>query len=118
MSDLLVDLSSLSEDIREKLAELDLELSEGKSFFFYFCSNKNKKKHWFILSLSLPVFWGQAKKWIFPFRWKVHFVDRSIFCVSLDRFFFSYSNVDVPDVWLCWQHTFHQNHKTIERYNF
>ncbi|XP_037031686.1 disco-interacting protein 2 isoform X13 [Bradysia coprophila] len=27
--DLLVDLSSLSEDIREKLAELDLELSEG-----------------------------------------------------------------------------------------
>ncbi|KAJ6646007.1 hypothetical protein Bhyg_01216 [Pseudolycoriella hygida] len=26
--DLLVDLSSLSEDIREKLAELDLELSE------------------------------------------------------------------------------------------
>lgn len=30
--DLLVDLSSLSEDIREKLAELDLELSEGKLF--------------------------------------------------------------------------------------
>lgn len=31
MSD-LVDLSSLSEDIREKLAELELELSEGKVF--------------------------------------------------------------------------------------
>lgn len=30
--DLLVDLSSLSEEIREKLAELDLELSEGKVF--------------------------------------------------------------------------------------
>lgn len=30
--DLLVDLSSLSEDIREKLAELELELSEGKVF--------------------------------------------------------------------------------------
>ena len=32
MSDLIVDLSSLSEDIREKLAELDLELSEGKFY--------------------------------------------------------------------------------------
>lgn len=30
--DLLVDLSSLSEDIREKLAELELELSEGNVF--------------------------------------------------------------------------------------
>lgn len=31
MSDLMVDMSSLSEEIREKLAELDLELSEGES---------------------------------------------------------------------------------------
>lgn len=30
MSDLMVDMSSLTEDVREKLAELDLELSEGE----------------------------------------------------------------------------------------
>lgn len=30
MSDIVVDLGTLPEDIREKLAELDLELSEGK----------------------------------------------------------------------------------------
>lgn len=30
MTDLLVDFDTLPEDIREKLAELDLELSEGK----------------------------------------------------------------------------------------
>lgn len=30
MSDLLVDMSSLTEEVREKLAELDLELSEGE----------------------------------------------------------------------------------------
>lgn len=30
MSDLVVDYGSLPEDVREKLAELDLELSEGK----------------------------------------------------------------------------------------
>lgn len=35
MSDLLVDFSHLPEDIREKLAELDLELSEGEFFFSY-----------------------------------------------------------------------------------
>lgn len=44
--DLLVDLSSLSEDVREKLAELDLELSEGKGFssFFWFCVEYNIPK--------------------------------------------------------------------------
>lgn len=36
MSDLLVDFSHLPEDIREKLAELDLELSEGEFFFYEF----------------------------------------------------------------------------------
>lgn len=30
MSDIVVDLASLSEEVREKLAELDLELSEGE----------------------------------------------------------------------------------------
>lgn len=30
MTDLAVDFDTLPEDIREKLAELDLELSEGK----------------------------------------------------------------------------------------
>lgn len=30
MTDLVVDFDTLPEDIREKLAELDLELSEGK----------------------------------------------------------------------------------------
>lgn len=30
MSDLMVDLGTLPEEVREKLAELDLELSEGK----------------------------------------------------------------------------------------
>lgn len=29
MADLSIDLSKLPEDVREKLAELDLELSEG-----------------------------------------------------------------------------------------
>lgn len=33
MSDILVDFASLSEDIREKLAELDLELSEGNIYY-------------------------------------------------------------------------------------
>ena len=32
MADLNVDLSRLPLDIREKLAELDLELSEGEAF--------------------------------------------------------------------------------------
>lgn len=32
MSDLIVDLATLPEEIREKLAELDLELSEGKIY--------------------------------------------------------------------------------------
>jgi hypothetical protein len=32
MGDLNVDVSKLPEDVREKLAELDLELSEGKLF--------------------------------------------------------------------------------------
>lgn len=31
MGDLNIDLSKLPEDVREKLAELELELSEGKS---------------------------------------------------------------------------------------
>lgn len=31
MADINVDISKLPEDIREKLAELDLELSEGES---------------------------------------------------------------------------------------
>lgn len=31
MADLSVDVSKLPDDIRDKLAELDLELSEGKS---------------------------------------------------------------------------------------
>ena len=31
MADITIDVSKLPEDIREKLAELDLELSEGKS---------------------------------------------------------------------------------------
>lgn len=30
MSDIILDLDNLPDDIREKLAELDLELSEGK----------------------------------------------------------------------------------------
>lgn len=30
MSDINIDISQLPEDVREKLAELDLELSEGK----------------------------------------------------------------------------------------
>lgn len=33
MTDLVVDLASLPEDIREKLAELDLELSEGNCHY-------------------------------------------------------------------------------------
>ena len=32
MGDLNIDISKLPEDVREKLAELDLELSEGKPF--------------------------------------------------------------------------------------
>ncbi|RZC40649.1 DMAP binding domain containing protein [Asbolus verrucosus] len=32
MGDLNIDISKLPEDVREKLAELDLELSEGKLF--------------------------------------------------------------------------------------
>lgn len=32
MEDLNLDISKLPEDVREKLAELDLELSEGKLF--------------------------------------------------------------------------------------
>ncbi|RZB40263.1 DMAP binding domain containing protein [Asbolus verrucosus] len=32
MGDLNIDISKLPEDVREKLAELDLELSEGKFF--------------------------------------------------------------------------------------
>lgn len=35
MSDIVVDLATLPEDIREKLAELDLELSEGKRHIIY-----------------------------------------------------------------------------------
>lgn len=31
MSEFNIDISKLPEDVREKLAELDLELSEGKS---------------------------------------------------------------------------------------
>lgn len=33
MSELNIDVAKLPEDVREKLAELDLELSEGGSFF-------------------------------------------------------------------------------------
>lgn len=33
MAEYKVDISKLPEDVREKLAELDLELSEGKHFF-------------------------------------------------------------------------------------
>lgn len=41
MSDLLVDLSNLSEDVRAKLAELDLELSEGEfSILLVLCSGR------------------------------------------------------------------------------
>lgn len=32
MSDLNVDISQLPQDVRDKLAELDLELSEGKQW--------------------------------------------------------------------------------------
>lgn len=60
MTDLVVDLASLPEDIREKLAELDLELSEGNCHYLivkitnkrlaialltkYFC--QLKRTHW------------------------------------------------------------------------
>lgn len=33
MADLGVDVAKLPDEVREKLAELDLELSEGKTFF-------------------------------------------------------------------------------------
>lgn len=39
MADLAIDVDTLPEEIREKLAELDLELSEGE-FFPTFISNK------------------------------------------------------------------------------
>ena len=42
MSDLNVDLSLLPQDIKDKLAELDLELSEGrrsKDYFMHFVYN-------------------------------------------------------------------------------
>lgn len=37
MADIAVDVDTLPEEIREKLAELDLELSEGKCFVFILC---------------------------------------------------------------------------------
>lgn len=36
MAELSVDVTRLPEDVREKLAELELELSEGKYIFFFF----------------------------------------------------------------------------------
>lgn len=41
MGDLNVDISKLPEDVREKLAELDLELSEGESLMHKFPTNKS-----------------------------------------------------------------------------
>lgn len=41
MADYKVDISRLPEDVREKLAELDLELSEGKCYIFLFLSIKS-----------------------------------------------------------------------------
>lgn len=37
MADIAVDVDTLPEEIREKLAELDLELSEGKCIVFISC---------------------------------------------------------------------------------
>lgn len=44
MSDIVVDLASLSEDVREKLAELDLELSEGMYNTWYLGVRSNVSK--------------------------------------------------------------------------
>lgn len=35
MAEFNIDIGKLPEDVREKLAELELELSEGKSSFYY-----------------------------------------------------------------------------------
>lgn len=42
MTDLVVDMGTLPEEVREKLAELDLELSEGK-----YLSKSEKYKFFF-----------------------------------------------------------------------
>lgn len=42
MADIEVDITLLPEDVREKLAELDLELSEGENVEIYF----NVRKPW------------------------------------------------------------------------
>lgn len=81
--DLLVDLSSLSEDIREKLAELDLELSEGKVFN---------------IKMELQIFRLGYYLWsvhFYQYAWKMHLVDGSIFFSHLTFCFDSIELINI-----------------------
>lgn len=73
MSD-LVDLSSLSEDIREKLAELELELSEGKVFNI---KMGNISSHSHYMNYYLNIACGLCFECLILPLWEMHF-DRRI----------------------------------------
>lgn len=64
MAEFNIDISKLPEDVRDKLAELDLELSEGKlrSFWFDEIITVNNEIHVFLINNLSSL---RCAEWIF-----------------------------------------------------